>query len=179
MGSEDSDEALTVPDPTHESRVNVDNVPPEWEAERYRWLGQIGKGGMGDIQLVKDTRILRDVAMKLLRAGVRDHAEFRERFLFEARLQGQLEHPSIVPVHDLGVTSEGDVYFTMKRIRGVTLAKALTDRAGTYSRRRLLTAFSSVCLAVDFAHTRGVVHRDLKPQNIMPGDFGEVYVLDW
>jgi serine/threonine-protein kinase len=178
----DSDDALTVPEPLQEPRVTVDNLPPEWDAERYRRLGSLGKGGMGDIQLCKDTRIARDVAMKLLRLEYRDRPTFRERFLFEARLQGQLEHPSIVPVHDLGVTADGELYFTMKRIRGVTLATALADANDgmpTYSRRRLLTAFSSVCLAIDFAHKRGVVHRDLKPQNIMLGDFGEVYVLDW
>jgi len=179
MAIDERDEALTVPEPVHEPRVNVDNLPLEWEAERYQRLDRLGKGGMGDVQLVKDTRIARDVAMKLLRPQYRDQPGFRERFLFEARLQGQLEHPSIVPVHELGVTADGELYFTMKRIRGVTLAKALLDKAGVYSRRRLLTAFSSVCLAVDFAHVRGVVHRDLKPQNIMLGDFGEVYVLDW
>jgi serine/threonine-protein kinase len=101
-------------------------------------------------------------------------------------VQGQLEHPAIVPVYDLGVDPEGAAYFTMKRVRGMTLAEVLealrhkdTAVVGRYSRRKLLTAFSSVCLAVDFAHRRGVLHRDLKPANVMLGDFGEVYVLDW
>ncbi|HEY5927169.1 MAG TPA: protein kinase [Kofleriaceae bacterium] len=182
MASDDSDDVLTVPEPVREPRVHVDSGQPEWDAERYERVGQLGKGGMGDIQLCKDTRIARDVAMKLLRRQYRDQPGFRERFLFEARLQGQLEHPSIVPVHDLGVTRDGELYFTMKRIRGLTLANAIENtnkQVGAYSRRRLLTAFSSVCLAVDFAHTRGVVHRDLKPHNIMLGDFGEVYILDW
>jgi eukaryotic-like serine/threonine-protein kinase len=181
MASDKSDEAPTVPEPLRESRVTIDSVLA-MDVERYQPLGVLGKGGMGEVQLCKDTRIARDVAMKTLRAKYRDQSGYRERFLFEARLQGQLEHPSIVPVHDLGVSQDGELYFTMKRIRGITLAKALDnvrDGVGTYSRRRLLSAFSNVCLAVDFAHTRGVVHRDLKPHNIMLGDFGEVYILDW
>jgi eukaryotic-like serine/threonine-protein kinase len=181
MASDKSDEAPTVPEPLHEPRVTIDSVLA-MDAERYQPLGVLGKGGMGEVQLCKDTRIARDVAMKTLRAKYRDQSGYRERFLFEARLQGQLEHPSIVPVHDLGVTRDGELYFTMKRIRGITLAKALAnvrDGIGAYSRRRLLSAFSNVCLAVDFAHARGVVHRDLKPHNIMLGDFGEVYILDW
>ncbi len=104
----------------------------------------------------------------------------------EARVQGQLEHPAVVPVYDLGVDPEGNIYFTMKRIRGVTLEeiiqglrRAPREYEKRWSRRRLLTAFSQVCLAVDFAHQRGVLHRDLKPANVMLGDYGEVYVLDW
>ena len=126
MPSDKSDEAPTVPEPLHEPRVAIDSVLA-LDAERYQPLGVLGKGGMGEVQLCKDTRIARDVAMKTLRAKYREQAGYRERFLFEARLQGQLEHPSIVPVHDLGVTRDGELYFTMKRIRGITLAKALEN----------------------------------------------------
>jgi serine/threonine-protein kinase len=108
------------------------------------------------------------------------------RFLREARVQGQLEHPSIVPVYDLGADGEGRAYFTMKRVRGLTLAHVLerlaakeAEALARFSRRKLLSAFVQVCQAVEYAHERGVLHRDLKPQNIMLGDFGEVYVLDW
>ncbi|HRI65209.1 MAG TPA: serine/threonine-protein kinase [Polyangium sp.] len=110
----------------------------------------------------------------------------RARFLREARVQGQLEHPSIVPVYDLDLDSEGRPYFTMKRVRGDTLERILDhlrrkDEAFVkrYAERRLLAAFVQVCLAIDYAHSRGVLHRDLKPGNVMLGDFGEVYVLDW
>ena len=154
-------------------------------AARYRATGLLGEGGMGVVRLCKDVRIGRDVAMKVVRD---DHVgdDTRQRFLREARVQGQLEHPSIVPVYDVGVSPDGASYFTMKRIRGVTLGQILDERRAPaqcmgreYSLRKLLTIFSGVCLAVHFAHTRGVVHRDLKPANVMLGDFGEVYVLDW
>ena len=167
-----------------EDPVEVDDRPFAPEAERYQFQGRIGKGGMGDVMIAKDMRIARQVAVKLLKPEIAQKREFRSRFLVEARLQGQLEHPSIVPVHDLGVTPDGELFFSMKCIRGVTLHDALRavkngERSTRFSRQRLLRAFSSVCLAVDFAHTRGVVHRDLKPANVMLGGFGEVYVLDW
>ena len=164
--------------------VDIEDVPLAADVDRYRPISVLGKGGMGEIQLCKDTRISREVAVKYLRGSFRDNPDYRSRFLLEARVQGQLEHPAIVPVHDLGATPTGDLFFTMKRVRGITLAAAFRavrhgERTGRLSRRRLLTAFSSVCLAVDFAHRRGVVHRDLKPANIMLGDYGEVYILDW
>jgi serine/threonine-protein kinase len=154
--------------------------------ERYTIGDVIGEGGMGEVRLCKDARIGRDVAMKVVHRSRGSRSDMRTRFLREARVQGQLEHPAIVPVYDVDVLPDGALYFTMKRIRGVTLADvvellAAKDDAAQkeYSRRRLLTAFSSVCLAVDFAHTRGVLHRDLKPENVMLGAYGEVYVLDW
>src|SRR5690606_28274637 len=140
----------------------------------------------GEVHFCRDRRIGRDVAMKVIRAEHQGDTTLRHRFIREARVQGQLEHPSIVPVYDLGVDAKGSAYFTMKRLRGLTLARILSElREGepaalqSFSRRKLLTAFSSICLAVDFAHARGVLHRDLKPANIMLGDFGEVYLLDW
>jgi serine/threonine-protein kinase len=174
----------TVIDADPELLVDVEDVPLVEDTDRYQTLGVLAKGGMGEIQLCKDERIARQVAMKVLRGNLRDKEEYRSRFLFEARLQGQLEHPAIVPVHDLGATPNGGLFFTMKRIRGVTLRDALKaveagDPSPRFSRRRLVSALSSVCLAVDFAHTRGVVHRDLKPENVMLGDFGEIYILDW
>jgi eukaryotic-like serine/threonine-protein kinase len=182
MASDETD-ALTEIDLASEPRVDLEQTSViDLRQERYERLGKIGRGGMGEVVLCKDTRIVRQVAMKQLRTKYKNDPAHRERFLFEARVQGQLEHPAIVPVHDLGETDDGELFFTMKRIRGVTLAKAMEqvrDGVGSMTRRRLLTAFSSICLAVDFAHTRGVVHRDLKPQNIMLGDFGEVYIIDW
>ena len=154
--------------------------------QRYEARSVLGEGGMGEVRLTRDRLIGRDVALKVMRPGVAVHQDLRERFVREARVQGQLEHPAIVPVYDLGVDPDGNVFFTMKRVRGKTLdavidalASGDPEAARRYSRRKLLTAFSSVCLAVDFAHAHGVLHRDLKPGNIILGDFGEVYVLDW
>ena len=148
-------------------------------AKRYELDQLLGQGGMGEVHLCRDARIGRRVALKRLRAqgGSGSTPQARVRFLREARIQGQLEHPAVVPVYDLGRTPDGAEFFTMKRIRGRTLAEILAD--GGTTRRKLLQAFSSVCLAVDYAHARGVLHRDLKPANLMLGDFGEVYVLDW
>jgi len=153
---------------------------------RYQQRESLGAGGMGEVALCLDDRVGREVALKVLRPEVSSSRPARLRFLREARLQGQLEHPAIVPVHDIGVSPSGHDYFTMKRIRGFTLQEILIGiRQGVgpwrerYGTRRLLAAFGQVCLAIDFAHARGIVHRDLKPANIMFGDFGEVYVLDW
>jgi serine/threonine-protein kinase len=155
-------------------------------AGRYERGAVLGEGGMGEVWLCRDRRIGRDVAMKVVLPELRDRADVRGRFEREVRVQGQLEHPSVVPVYDLGVTSEGDSYFTMKRLRGKTLAAVLDvlrdgdpEATRAYPRRRLLSAFTSLCLGVAFAHSRGVLHRDLKPANVMLGSYGEVHLLDW
>jgi eukaryotic-like serine/threonine-protein kinase len=155
--------------------------------KRYRISKRIGEGAMGEVVVTRDTLMLRDVAMKrLLPAHHQQRPDLRERFMREARVQGQLEHPSVVPVYEIGVDHEGREYFTMKRVRGRTLEEVVQGlRDGDphvvaeYSRRKIVTAISRVCLAVAFAHERGVIHRDLKPANIMLGDYGEVHVLDW
>ena len=157
--------------------------------DRYAQRSLLGSGGAGEVHLYADDWIGREVALKVLREAPDDDGArpLAQRFFREARLQGQLEHPAVVPVYDLGVAPNGCPFFTMKRVRGLTLTDVLeqTRRAidsgapRQYGQRRLLEAFVRVCLAVDFAHARGVVHRDLKPSNIMLGDFGEVYLLDW
>jgi len=166
---------LDVPE-TLDSRVSLEGAELDVDrfTERYSTGSLLGEGGMGEVRLAKDRRVGRDVALKVIRAAHGPRADLRERFLREARVQGQLEHPAIVPVYDLGVAPHGAAYFTMKRVRGMTLEGVLAllrtgDAAARaeYSRRRLLTAFRSVCLAIDFAHARGVIHRDLKPGNIM------------
>jgi serine/threonine-protein kinase len=158
---------------------------PDFDA-RYEMGDVLGRGGMGEVRIAADMRIGRTVAIKVIRPDGAKRPRLRARFLFEAKMQGQLEHPSIVPVYDLGVRPDGSEYFTMRRVRGRTLHEVLKARklgergaAVTFTRRRLLAALQSVCLAVEFAHRRGVVHRDLKPANIMLGEFGEVIVLDW
>jgi tRNA A-37 threonylcarbamoyl transferase component Bud32 len=146
--------------------------------ERYRVLNRLGKGGMGEVMTVRDTTIGREVALKRIRKADPSEA-IMQRFIREASIQGRLEHPAIVPVHDLGRDSTGLPFFTMKKLAGTTLADILDgDRTG-YPLQRLLRAFTDVCLAIEFAHVRGIIHRDLKPENIVLGDFGEVYVLDW
>lgn len=154
-------------------------------AERYAPVSRLGEGGMGVVELFEDRQVGRAVALKVLRNDQRDD-ESVARFLREARIQGQLEHPAVVPVYDIGITADGAAFFTMKRVRGTTLYDVIAGlRASSdsftakYSRRRLVSAFLSVCLAVDFAHERGVLHRDIKPGNVMLGDHGEVYLLDW
>ena len=149
---------------------------------RYRLGDVIGRGGMGEVVSAHDTQLGRSVAIKRLRTSAAPE-EAVSRFLREARIQGRLDHPAVVPVHELSQDDAGQPFFVMKQLTGITLADVLAadDPAPTdrYPRQRLLRAFVEVCLAIEFAHTRGVVHRDLKPANIMLGDFGEVYVLDW
>ena len=142
----------------------------------YRLGALIGKGGMGEVVAAYDQRIGRDVAIKRMRSAHPD-GEQLARFLREARIQARLDHPSIVPVHELSADEAGRPFFTMKRISGSTLAEKLAD--ATVSQQVLLRALIDVCYAVEFAHSRGVIHRDLKPANIMLGDYGEVFVLDW
>ncbi len=149
-------------------------------------LGQVlGKGGMGEVISAHDDVIGRRVAVKKMRTDEPSERAVA-RFLREARIQGRLEHPAIVPVHELQYDKNGLPFFVMKQVTGMTLADVIkrlaagdTAIAQRFSRRRLLAALVDVCLAIELAHTRGVVHRDLKPSNIILGDFGEVYVIDW
>jgi serine/threonine-protein kinase len=182
--------AATLPVPSEEAllsgELTLDDVlKDDGFPARYHRGELLGVGGMGEVRLFHDHRIGRDVAIKVIQ-GDEVHSGQIVRFLREARVQGQLEHPSIVPVYDLGLDQNGDAYFSMKRLKGTTLHEILrTARKGAgledtdWSLRKLLGAFNQVCLAVDYAHQHGVVHRDLKPANLMFGDFGEVYVLDW
>ncbi len=154
------------------------------EASRYTLGPLIGEGGMGEVFSAVDRRIGREVAVKRTRA-TNPTAEEHGRFVREALVQGRLEHPAVVPVHDLAVDPTGRPFFVMKRLSGTVMSDLLQRlRAGdepdeAATRRRLLRAFADVCIAVEFAHQNGIIHRDLKPANIMLGDFGEVYVIDW
>ena len=177
--------APTSPAPTppapHSSGEPALRVPDA--AQRYRFGEVLGVGGMGEVVLAHDEHIDRDVAVKRIRAA-QPSPEQLARFMREARVQGGLEHPAVVPVHDLAIDSDGRPFFVMKRLSGTTLLALLRQLPTggdeeVAARRRMLRAFVDVCLAIEFAHIRGIVHRDLKPANIMLGDFGEVYVLDW
>jgi serine/threonine-protein kinase len=166
-------------------RVRTEPAPasPRLQA-RYREPRAIGKGGMSTIHRVTDEVVGRSVAVKLFRTGGPMTPEDEERFVEEARITGQLEHPNIVPIHDLCVEN-GDQppYFTMKLVEGRTLTELIRRHAQEPLSPRLLDelleVFLRVCDAVAYAHTRGVVHRDLKPENIMVGSHGQVYVMDW
>jgi len=156
------------------------------DGPRYTEGQVLGVGGMGKVVLARDARIGRDVAVKVLHGDRELSPEDRTRFVREAQVQGQLEHPSIVPVYDIDTRPDGSTFFTMRRVLGRTLHAIVESlKSGDelavvrYTQRELLTAFATVCLTIDYAHTRGVIHRDLKPANIMLGDYGEVYVLDW
>jgi eukaryotic-like serine/threonine-protein kinase len=143
-------------------------------ASGYELGAVIGRGGMGEVVLARDVEIGRDVALKRMRGT---DPLLLQRFLREARIQARLDHPAVAPVYEIGYDDTGHPFFTMKRLAGTTLSTVLASRKETL--QRILRAFVDVCLAIEFAHSRGVVHRDLKPSNIMLGDFGEVYVLDW
>jgi eukaryotic-like serine/threonine-protein kinase len=144
--------------------------------------GEIARGGQGVIRKMFDKTLKRYVALKVMDRTLDDHPDMRDRFLDEARITGQLDHPNIVPIYDL-VESEDEVEFVMKLVEGETLSNRLKRRppngGGADELPRLLEIFLKVCDAVAFAHSRGVIHRDLKPSNIMIGEFGQVYVMDW
>ena len=142
----------------------------------YTFGELIGRGGIGEVVAAHDLRIGRNVAIKRLRKADPTPEE-TQRFLREARIQARLDHPAIPPVHEMGRDHNGRPYFTMKQLAGVTLMELL--QVPEQNRTRLLRAFVEVCQAIEFAHARGVVHRDLKPGNVMVGNYGDIYVLDW
>lgn len=156
-------------------RLRAGAEAPDLSGTRYRLLERMARGGMGVIYAVEDVPLRRRVAMKVL--DVQGASEsLAERLIREAHVLAQLEHPGIVPVHDVGALSDGRVYYTMKFVEGRRLDEHLSGVASLPDRMRI---FQRICEAVAFAHSRGVLHRDLKPGNIMVGPFGEVLVMDW
>ncbi|MBQ7403469.1 MAG: protein kinase [Lentisphaeria bacterium] len=154
--------------------------------EKYIFRKNIGRGGMKMVIQVKDRDTMRDIAMALFPDSANRPDKETKRFIEEARITASLEHPNIVPVHDIGIDSNGSPYFTMKLLRGETLASILKKlNAGDpeykelYTLDALLRIFIKVCDAVAFAHSKGVIHLDLKPENIQIGDFGEVLLMDF
>jgi len=146
--------------------------------ERYVVEQEIARGGMGRILLAYDRDFRRRIAMKVLLVPMTRRAEV-SRFLEEAQATAQLEHPNIGPVYDVGLDESGAPFFTMKWIRGRNLEEILLRARKDFTLIRLVQILQQVAMGVDFAHSRGVVHRDLKPQNIMVGDYGEALVMDW
>jgi eukaryotic-like serine/threonine-protein kinase len=153
------------------------------QAHRFQDTGRIGVGGMGEVHKVYDQILQRQVAKKNLLAQLSGSNATTRRFLQEVLITAQLDHPSIVPVHDVGFHEDGSAFFVMKLVRGENLAARIRSHHGhpltSRQLERYLRIFLKVCEAVDFAHSRGVIHRDLKPSNIMVGPHGEVFVMDW
>jgi serine/threonine protein kinase/tetratricopeptide (TPR) repeat protein len=189
MPTLDSAPPVSDGSPGHVRVSTLGPVPGEAsKISRYTRSKLHAQGGIGKVWLAKDLSLNRDVALKELRPDRLRNPRVWARFVEEARITGQLEHPGIVPIYELTVDSEtGQLYYTMKFIRGKTLAEASKEyhdacKAGKddpVQFRQLLNAFTAVCQAVAYAHSRGVVHRDLKGQNVVLGDYGEVIVLDW
>lgn len=173
---------------------------------RYEPIASLGCGGMGRVDAVWDRDLMRELAIKQLHTRLADDGLSLRQFLWEARVTAHLDHPNIVPVHDLGLDANGQLYFTMKRVRGRSLAELCDLLAGLKPerrrevdcclraqpepgedrlvaeygpRKRRLRVFVEICQAIAYAHDRGVLHRDLKPANAMIGEFGEVLVMDW
>jgi serine/threonine-protein kinase len=161
-------------------RPNSREAPAPGGAGRYQMFGEIARGGMGAILRGRDPDLGREVAVKVLREEHRNNPLIFERFVEEAQIGGQLQHPGIVPVYELGQFADRRPFFTMKLVKGRTLAALLADRADPADEQaRHLSKFAQICLTVAYAHARGVIHRDLKPSNVMVGHFGEVQVMDW
>ncbi len=166
-------------------RLITDEMPG-----RYSIQGELARGGAGRVLIALDRHIGREIAIKELLLDLRDKRDgklrndpqtvsLRNRFLREARVTGQLEHPSIVPVYEIGKHADGIFYYTMRMVKGKTLAKAIYQAASLENRLELLPHFYNICNAVAYAHSKGVINRDLKPSNVMIGEFGETVVLDW
>jgi len=165
-------------------RARVSGVTPmSLPTGRFVDKGQIGRGGRSVVHMILDKTLLRHSAMKLLSQQLKRQPVERQRFIEEAQIAAQLDHPNVLPVHELSVTEGGDLYFTMKLVEGETLAAlmhSLDNQPRTFAAiAPFLEIMIKVCDAVAFAHSRGVIHRDLKPGNIMVGGFGQVYVMDW
>jgi len=155
-----------------------DLVPPG--RGHYRVLGEIARGGMGVVMRAHDADLGRDVALKVLHEHLAGDPAVVERFVEEAQIGGQLQHPGIVSVYELGLMADERPYFTMKLVKGRTLAALLADRDDPADERhRFVGLFERICQTIAYAHSRGVIHRDLKPSNVMVGAFGELQVVDW
>jgi serine/threonine protein kinase len=163
------DEILTAPSPVDEQYLG-----------RYRDLGEIGRGGMGVVHRVRDLDLHRDLALKALASERGGESEAEHRFIEEAQVLGQLQHPGVPPLHELGRLSDGRPYFTMKLIKGRTLRELLKKRPSPDTNlARFVAVFEKVAQTIAYAHSKRVLHRDLKPSNVMVGAFGEVQVMDW
>ncbi len=144
------------------------------EFSDFELIEKLGEGGMGVVYSARQSSIDRAIALKMIKSDIASE-EARSKFLVEAVVTGDLDHPNIVPVHDLGVDSAGNIFYAMKQVTGSEWSKVIKQK----SRMENIEILLRVCDAIAFAHSRGVIHRDLKPENVMLGSFGEVLVMDW
>ncbi len=179
-------ETLYVSDREQEGIPDISQELTTKPLKKYKFIKSIGYGGMKTVLEVRDKDTFRDVAMAIMPDADCRPLSDRRRFIHEARITAGLEHPNIVPVHDIGIDALDSPYFTMKLLKGETLASIIKKLAAddkeyieTYDIYSLLRVFMRVCNAIAFAHSKKVIHLDLKPENIQVGDFGEVLVLDW
>jgi serine/threonine-protein kinase len=178
---------VLLPDTTQDDRgtpvirpSSPEMPAPAGRGERYQLFGEIARGGMGAVLKGRDTDLGRDLAVKVLLEDHRNKPELIRRFVEEAQIGGQLQHPGVVPVYELGTFADRRPYFSMKLVKGRTLAALMHERTDPRAELpRFLSIFEAVCQTVAYAHARGVIHRDLKPSNVMVGSFGEVQVMDW
>ena len=161
-------------DKTIDHLRNVSKLP-DLSQTKYRCVQKIARGGMGSVYLAEDSQLKRKVALKVLDTPDPD-GSLAARMMQEARVIALLEHPSIVPIHDVGTLPDGRVFYTMKFVKGWRLDEQVSRASSLTSS---LGVFQKICEAVAFAHAHNVIHRDLKPENIMVADFGEVLVMDW
>ncbi|XZE53581.1 WD40 repeat domain-containing serine/threonine protein kinase [Planctomycetaceae bacterium SH139] len=162
------------------SRPSSPEMPDKDSNNRYQLQGEIARGGMGAILKGRDTDLGRDLAIKVLLDSHKDNPEVIQRFVEEAQIGGQLQHPGIAPIYELGQFADKRPFFAMKLVKGQTFSKLLKERDDPADDRgRFIGIFEQVCQTMAYAHSRGVIHRDLKPANIMVGAFGEVQVMDW
>ena len=155
--------------------VQSTTIPTEAHKAEYEILGVLGKGGMGIVYEARQTSIDRSVAVKMLGEKTKSGTQNQQKFLAEAVVTGELDHPNVVPIYDVGVNDRGSLFYSMKKVQGTPWSKAIKDK----SQAENLEIVLRVADAVAFAHSRGVVHRDLKPDNVMLGEFGEVLLMDW
>jgi serine/threonine-protein kinase len=167
-------------EPPEPTSTSLHALPGQVVGPRYTMREQLGSGGMGDVVAALDREIRRVVALKTLQPTRTDPA-VAARFVEEARITAQLEHPNIVPIYDLGAAPDGQPYYTMRVVSRRSLRDVLARPSlrGQWSLVRLLNVLLQILRALAYAHSRGVIHRDIKPENILLGDFGEVYVADW
>jgi len=173
--------------------IDVDDVALDEKIGRYTRSREFSRGGMGRILLVHDELLLRDIALKELlpestgsddpevpdASPMRQSGALMARFLREARITGGLEHPTIVPVYELGRRENGSLYYTMRLVRGKTMRTALEECKNLEQRLRILSNYLDLCMGIAYAHSKGIVHRDIKPSNVMIGEFGETVIIDW